>query len=223
MDRISSEQSRILDGFRRFHLRVRRLPSSAEAQASAANRPAEIPPYRDVMAAFPGRTWREVRLLAASRLGLDPDAVTRRRAAVLVGSASSSSSQPFLAAAGSLGSAPESPLSDAQFELLWEVARAPRLVCEMDGRTRRALVLRGLARVEGEWLCGTDAARPAVREHLQSCALASSSGRVTALFRALLVLEEALPRGAEVALGSAIAAADQVALGFYRKARAMRR
>lgn len=228
MDRISSEQSRILDGFRRFHARTRRLPSAAEAQASAARRPAEIVSYREVMAAFSGRTWREVRTLATSRLGLDLDAVTRRRDAVLAPAESQPATpvagkRPAPAAARPVDSVTEFPLSDAQFELLWEVSLAPHPADELDRRTLRALVSRGLATVEGEWLCGTDRARPAVLEHLQSCAMASSSGRITALFRALVVLEETLPIGAEVSLGTAFASADDVALGFYRKARAMRR
>lgn len=217
MDRLSSEQSRILDGFRRFHARAGRLPSSTEAQASVAGRPPEIVPYREVMAAFPGRTWREVRVLMVSHLGLDHGAVTRRDAAISPASSRARKN------AESCKPVRDSPLSDAQFGLLWEVCRVPRLVDELDGRTLRALVARGLARVEGEWLSGTDRARPAVRQHLQALVTASSSGRVTALYRALLVLEEALPNGAEVSIGRAIVSVDDVALGFYRKARVVRR
>ena len=72
-------------------------------------------------------------------------------------------------------------------------------------------------------LCGTDHATPAVRKHLQAGAAASQSGRVVALDRVLLTLEQALSVGAEVLVGSAMTSADDVVLGFYRKARVMPR
>lgn len=218
MDRISPEQSRVLEGFRSFHARVQRLPSSAEAQASASKRPEEIAPYREVMAAFPGRTWTEIRTLAARYLGLDVGEVTRRRPAV----AAPGVPQPAPATATPREAVPDASLSDPQFELLWEVSRVPRLVDELDKRTVRALVSRGLATIEGEWLRGTDVARAAVREHLQSCAAAGRSGRISVLYRALLTLEQALVSGAEVRMGRVIASADDIVIGLYRKGRAMR-
>ena len=197
----------ILRAFGRFHRRHQRLPSSADAQASSRSRDPDVPSYAEVMAAFPGRRWADIREWAATGLGLDVTQASRRAA-------------PVPAPAAPAKSTPaEGPLSDAQFELLWEVSREPRLIDHLDGRTMRALVSRGLARCEGDWLRGTDNGPLALRSHLQVLA-ASARGRTASIYRALLDLEISIVPGSEVRLGAAIVPADDAVLGLFRKARA---
>lgn len=208
---LSPSQRAIFLAFGRFAERHRRLPSSAEAQAGLQLRDSDVPSYASVMTAFPGRTWAEVRAWAAGELGLDVEQVSRRASAkARTITTTSSRSSP----------ATDGPLSDAQFELLWEISREARLADHLDGRTLRALVARGLARREGDWLRGTGAAHSALRAHLQALARAAR-GRSAAIYRALLELEASVVPGSEVCLGSAIVPADDVVLGIFRHARAL--
>lgn len=206
----SPQQSEILRAFARFHRRHQRLPSSLEAQAGARNRDADVPAYAKVMNAFPGRRWAEIREWAAGELRLDIEQASRRATLRHADAA---------APAPRRRTPAEGPVSDAQFELLWEVTREPRLCDHLDGRSTRALVTRGLAQHDGDWLRGTAAARPALRSHLQALC-AAARGRTASIYRALLDLETSLIPGSEIRLDSAIVPADDVVLGLYRKARA---
>lgn len=205
----SPGQTEILRAFERFHRRHQRLPSSADAQASSRSRDPDVPSYAEVMAAFPGRRWADIREWAATELGLDVTQASRRAAPV-------PASAPV---PPEKSTPPEGPLSDAQFELLWEVSREPRLIDHLDGRTMRALVSRGLARRDGDWLRGTDTGPLVLHSHLQALA-AAARGRTASIYRALLNLEVSIIPGSEVRLGAAIVPADDVVLGLFRKARA---
>lgn len=208
------DQLLVLEGFRRFHARSGRLPSSAEAQAAAGQRPPEITSYRETMRAFPGKSWREIRQWAARELGLELQGVTKRRHAVRAPPGRAAAPSPATTKAAG-------PLTDAQFELLWEVCRQPRLYDHLDGRTVQALGARGLAVREGEWVHGTERSRTALRTHLTDLAR-TTGGRAASIYRALSDLEAAVMPGAEVHVGQAIAYADDVLLGLYRKARTLR-
>jgi hypothetical protein len=122
-------------------------------------------------------------------------------------------------------------LSDKQTDLLRYLDRqtGPVLVDHLDGRVLRALKSREMIAVRNGWATLTDAGRrqleaPARRRRRRGAMLpdsASRSARAEAIQRAVDLLEKALPRDAEMAVGTMFTAADDVVEGFRRYARAL--
>lgn len=208
---LNAPQQKILDHFRRYFQREGHLPSSAEAQRPAAKRDRDVPSYAQILRTFDGLSWRELSALAAQELSIAPPTATRRPQKRSV------ADRPPTSTLAPSPAAPR-PLSDRQFELCWELTRAPRLLDHIDGRTLRPLLIQGLAHRSGDWISATDATTAAVKAHLQTVA-ADAAGRTAAIYRALLAIDSLVPQRAEVQIGAAITEIDDILVGFYRHAR----
>lgn len=203
----SVSQQLVIAAFGRFHSRTGRFPSSREAQAPRSRRLPDIPSYHQVLSAFPGSTWAEIRGEAARALG--------------IASGPARSRPPLPSVAGPSvreASARSTGLSDVQFALLWDICAQDRLLDHVDGRALRPLLARQLVRRVGGWVQETEAGRTALRQHL-ACLAERSTGRTAPVYRALLELEQLLIPGAEVRIGSTLASVNDVVLGFYVHAR----
>jgi hypothetical protein len=124
-------------------------------------------------------------------------------------------------------------LSDAQEEVLRSMIRqtAPILADHVDGRVLRALVGRGLVRVDGGWASATEAAAA----HLQAwdraerklrhrrAARSPEAVRAEVVLRAVEQLEAATPPESVVLLAGHPAYADDLLAGLRRHARALER
>ena len=121
-------------------------------------------------------------------------------------------------------------LSDAQHELLWSLARrsrnSPALADHLDGRVLRGLLERGMLEERGGWVHVTEAGRQAVkaaktarRRTRRGGELTPSESRAEMIWKALELLETAIPTDAEIQLRGGAAYADDVLLALWRKAR----
>ena len=133
--------------------------------------------------------------------------------------------------AGSRPGGAVSNLSEKQEEVLRYILRQTGPVPEdhVDGRVMRALLSRNLVTSSGGWVRPTDVAatflhRHAKRERQTSVRRATQSARGArgeAILRAVDLLEEALPRDAELMIGGHPAYGDDIVAGLRRMARAM--
>jgi hypothetical protein len=126
---------------------------------------------------------------------------------------------------------PHLPLSAAQQELLSLLCRKaePLSEDEVDGRSARALISRGVARLTDAGLIVTPSGLEAHRGLSQPRAAGRKRGRprkehprAAAIMRAVGVLEEVVPRDSELAVGAMFAHIDDVLYGFRRFARRLR-
>lgn len=126
---------------------------------------------------------------------------------------------------------PRLPLSGAQQELLALLCRKAEPIPEdeVDGRSARALLSRGLARLTNAGLIGTPSGLEAYRELSNPPPAGRKRGRprkghprAAAIIRAVGLLEEVVPRDSELAVGPMIAHVDDVLFGFRRLARRLR-
>lgn len=138
-----------------------------------------------------------------------------------------------------LGIAPgESPLEDeeetsslsaAQQDLLWMLARrsTPALADHLDGRVTRALFERGLLTARNGWVYVSDAGQEWLAEwrkaRTRRSPRSTGGGRSEMIWRALELLEGAVPSEAEIQVGDAVAYGDDVLLALRRLAREMKR
>lgn len=123
---------------------------------------------------------------------------------------------------------PRIPMSAAQQELLSLLCRKAEPIAEdeIDGRSARALISRGLAQLTDVGLIvtpagleahrGLSAPRPAGRRRGRP---RKEHPRASAIMRAVGTLEEVVPRDSELAVGPMIAHIDDVIHGFRRLAR----
>lgn len=124
-----------------------------------------------------------------------------------------------------------STLSGAQQDLIWSLARrnAPALADHLDGRVTRPLLERGLLAERGGWVQVTDAGREWLAESRVARRRAAANprtrgeGRAGMIWRALELLEDAVPSAAELHLAGGIAYGDDVLLALRRAAREMKR
>jgi hypothetical protein len=120
-------------------------------------------------------------------------------------------------------------LSEKQADLLRYLYRqtGPVLVDHLDGRVVRALKSREFIEVRGTWASITPLGRSQVENPVRQKRvrqprlpeLASRHARAEAIHRAAEALELAIPKDAEVAVGSIFAYADDVVQGFRSYAR----
>lgn len=120
-------------------------------------------------------------------------------------------------------------LSGSQEEVLRYLLRqtGPVPVDHLDGRVLRALLARGLAEESRGWASPTAAAAEFLRGHVsrsrekseRRAANSPRAARSEAILRATDELELALPRGAEVMIGSFPAYGDDVVSGLRQLAR----
>lgn len=119
-------------------------------------------------------------------------------------------------------------LNERQRELLRMLStRGPVSTEQLDGRTCRALLARGLVEESGgqvqATLKGKDSYQePAPRQRTRRKEGARDA-RAEAIRRAADVLEAAIPVGSEVLVGPILAAAEDVVTGFRRYARTVQR
>ncbi len=124
-----------------------------------------------------------------------------------------------------------STLSASQQDLLWSLARrtTPALSDHLDGRTTRPLLERGLLAERDGWVRVTDAGREwlaearRVRRRAGPSARTPGEGRAEMIWRALELLEDAIPSDAEIQLGGAVAYGDDVLLALRRAARELKK
>ncbi len=119
-------------------------------------------------------------------------------------------------------------LNERQRTVLHTVVSRGRIAAdELDGRTCRALVERGLAVERGRWIEATSAGEAALGAPLPSRKRRGRGGapeaRAEAIRRAADQLERALPLEAEVLVGRIMAAASDVVSGFRAYAEQARR
>lgn len=121
-------------------------------------------------------------------------------------------------------------LSDAQHELLWSLSRrsrnAPALADHLDGRVMRPLLERGMLEERDGWVHVTETGRQAVRSARsgrrrtrRAGDLTPSESRAEMIWKALELLETAIPTDAEIQLRGGAVYADDVLLALWRKAR----
>jgi hypothetical protein len=115
-------------------------------------------------------------------------------------------------------------LTEPQRETLHDLCRrsAPVLEAHLDGRVLRALVSRGFATVRRGWVTATPEGRAALAT-LEGAdrARARDGGRprTAAILRAIRDIERVVPTDAEMMVGNAMAAADDVLQALRRCAR----
>jgi hypothetical protein len=105
----------------------------------------------------------------------------------------------------------------------------PVPVDHLDGRVPRALVARGLVEESRGWVSPSPTAAPQLLSHTRTgrersarrAARTPRGARSDAILRAVEALELALPRGAELMIGTLPAYADDVLAGLRRLAREM--
>lgn len=123
---------------------------------------------------------------------------------------------------------PRLPMSAAQQELLTLLCRRAEPIGEdeIDGRSARALISRGLAHLTRAGLVVTPAGIEANRALAEPRPAGRRRGRprkehprAAAILRAVGLLEEVVPRDSELAVGPMIAHIDDVVHGFRRLAR----
>ncbi|MDB4952216.1 MAG: hypothetical protein JWM27_4865 [Gemmatimonadetes bacterium] len=124
-------------------------------------------------------------------------------------------------------------LSEAQEDVLRSMVRqtAPLLADHVDGRVLRALVGRGLARVDGDWASATDSAAAHLRAwdraerklRHRRAATSPEAVRAEVVLRAVEQLEAATPPESVVLLAGHPAYADDLLAGLRRYARALGR
>lgn len=119
-------------------------------------------------------------------------------------------------------------LNTAQADLLRRVLRQGSVAAEtLDRRVAKPLLARGLVAIADEVMTPTAAGRTFFEEAAMSPSGRRKSGgenpRAAAVRRAVGRLEEAIPRGAEVAVGTIFAAVEDVLDGFRAYARKLER
>ena len=122
-------------------------------------------------------------------------------------------------------------LSASQEEVLRYLVRqtGPVPADHLDGRVVRALAARGLVKEEARWVSPTRTAEPSLRVHsrrdrarsLRRAGNSPRSARGEAILRATDMLEQALPRGAEMMIAEMPAYGDDVVAGLRKLAREM--
>lgn len=110
-------------------------------------------------------------------------------------------------------------LNERQRALLHTIVNGRVQIVDSDGRTRRALVERGLAVERGRWIEATSAGiamdqGPLPPPRKRRGRSGAQEARAEAIRRASDQLERVLPAGAEVLVGSIMAAAADVIAGF---------
>lgn len=122
-------------------------------------------------------------------------------------------------------------LSASQQDLLWSLGRrsGPALADHLDGRSLRPLLERGLVTDRGGWISISDEGR-ALLETMRKARRKPSGGartpggaRAETIWRALDLLEDAVPSDAEVPVGGAVAYGDDVLLALRELARELKR
>jgi hypothetical protein len=123
------------------------------------------------------------------------------------------------------------PLNEKQVDLLRYLTRqsGPVSSADLDGRIIRALKSRDCITEHNGHVTVTDAGRetlqgavaPRVRKRRVAAQQTATHARAKAVQRAIQILELALPRDSEVAVGNILAAADDVVDGLRRYARAL--
>jgi hypothetical protein len=118
-----------------------------------------------------------------------------------------------------------SSLNSKQTELLRQLCRErhPVATDQLDGRTLRSLLARGLVRVRARQVSPTDAGRafwesPQPQSRRRKRSAQALPGRAAAILRAVEQLERAIPPEAEVRIGIIQAAADDVLAGLRKHA-----
>jgi hypothetical protein len=115
-------------------------------------------------------------------------------------------------------------LTERQWETLHDLSRrsAPVLEAHLDGRVLRALASRGFAEVRRGWVTATPEGRAALAT-LEGDDRAGPRGalrpRAAAILRAIRDIERVVPADAEMMVGNAMAAADDVLQALRRCAR----
>lgn len=122
-------------------------------------------------------------------------------------------------------------LNDQQAAMLREIVRQGGAVSaeQLDGRVAQALARRGLLRfnidsvvlTQAGWNYKWVANEPAVRETARR--RSAGAARAAAIWRAVELLDRALPAGAEVLVGPIMAAAQDLVDGFRKYARDLER
>jgi len=122
-------------------------------------------------------------------------------------------------------------LSESQEEVLRYLLQqtGPVPVDHLDGRVLRALASRGLVEESRGWVSPTRTAAPHLLNHTRAgrersvrrAGRTPRGARSEAILRAVEALELALPRGAELMIGTLPAYADDVVAGLRRLAREM--
>lgn len=134
---------------------------------------------------------------------------------------------PSAPVAGAATGAP-SQLNDRQAAMLRMVVRSESAVPAegLDGRTVNALVSRGLLTLRQDRVTATEAGRAALVKPPQvrrRRGAGSRSARAASILRSADQLEAALPAGAEVLVGTIMAAAQDLVDGFRLLARRLER
>ncbi|MBV9775180.1 MAG: hypothetical protein JO040_14600 [Gemmatimonadetes bacterium] len=121
-------------------------------------------------------------------------------------------------------------LSASQQDLLWSLGRrsGPTLADHLDGRSLRPLLERALVTDRGGWISITDEGR-AMLETIRKArrkpggARTPGGARAETIWRALDLLEDAVPSEAEIPVGRAVAYGDDVLLALRDLARELKR
>lgn len=124
-----------------------------------------------------------------------------------------------------------SELSPAQEDTLRDLLRqtGPVPADHLDGRVARALMARGLIRLDDDWVTPTQEGRSYLETHVRRerkrrerrVGGSAAGARAEAVLRAVDQLEAAMPRDAELELGGHPAYADDVLVALRRFARQM--